>query len=60
MEIILGILLIAAYLLPLCLLARCSHWTHKAQERLETTNQLLDSLIHGMIAMSSERKGSKP
>lgn len=33
------------YFVTLALLARCSHWAHKTQERLEKTNELLAELL---------------
>lgn len=40
-------ILFAAFLaiLPLLLLARCSHWTYHTQRKLDETNALLKKLI---------------
>lgn len=42
------------WLLPLLLLARCSHWTHATHAKLDETNRLLALLVQSQARVDVE------
>ena len=43
-------------LLPILLLARCSHWAHQTQQKLDETNRHLSVLVNETIKARVERE----